>query len=319
MLLSPPVPERSAPEHRPVLLDEAMARLGPGPGRRMLDCTLGLGGHAEAMLEAGASVMGVDRDSAARSLAAERLGRFGGRFSARAGTFAEAARALAEGGERFDGVLADIGVSSMQLDDPQRGFSIRSDAPVDMRMGDGCPEDALALIDRLDESELADVIYTYGEERLSRRIARAIKRTRAERRLVTCAELAAVVRAAVPGHAPRHPALRTFQALRIAVNDELGELERLLAALPDLLVPGGTAVVITFHSLEDRLVKTSFRALVAQGRYREAARSVTRATAAECEANPRASSAKLRWATAASSPRPTDSADRPGHTTGTQP
>jgi hypothetical protein len=160
----------------------------------------------------------------------------------RAGTFAAVAEELADSGEGFDAVLADLGVSSMQLDDESRGFSMRSIAPADMRMGDGCLDTALSLIDRLDEGGLADVIYRFGEERLSRRIARALKQARLAGTLESASELAAVVRAVVPGHTHRHPAARTFQALRIAINDELGELERLLAVLPSAAQgpgPGG--------------------------------------------------------------------------------
>jgi 16S rRNA (cytosine1402-N4)-methyltransferase len=293
---------RETPLHRPVLLAETLERLRPGRGERVLDCTLGLGGHAEALLERGAAVVGVDRDPRARQLAQARLERFGERLTVRDGTFGEAAEAMAMAGERFDGVLADLGVSSMQLDDEARGFSIRSGARADMRMGEGCAEDALALIDRLGENELADLIFGYGEERLSRRIARALKRARAEGRIETAAELAAEIRRAVPGHAARHPALRTFQALRIAVNDELGQLDRLLRALPDLLAPGGRAVVISFHSLEDRAVKQAFRAHHAGGRFAEVARRVTEAGDDELATNPRSSSAKLRWAVAPGTP-----------------
>jgi 16S rRNA (cytosine1402-N4)-methyltransferase len=296
MLLSPPVPDPAAAGHSPVLLAATVQRLAPSPGRTMLDCTLGAGGHAEALLEAGALVVGVDRDPLARRQASERLARFGERFTVRAGTFGEAAEELVQESRRFDGVLADLGVSSMQLDDPARGFSIRSTAPADMRMGEGCADDALSLIARLGESELADLIYAYGEERHSRRIARALKRDLALGRIASAADLAETVRRAVGGSGRRHPAIRTFQALRIAVNDELGQLDRLLDSLPRLLQPGGMAVVITFHSLEDRAVKQSFRAGHAAGSYAEVARRVEIAGEAELAANPRASSAKLRWA-----------------------
>ena len=169
------MPDASDPAqlHRSVLLAETIAQLAPASGVRVLDCTLGLGGHSAALLELGASVLGVDRDERARSLAQRRLAEHGARFQLRGGTFAAAAEELISAGERFDAVLADLGVSSMQLDDDLRGFSLRSSAAADMRMGDGCPDTALTLIDRLDEAELADVIFRYGEERLSRRIARA--------------------------------------------------------------------------------------------------------------------------------------------------
>lgn len=295
-----PVPD-DVPIHQPVLLAETLEHLAPAPGRRYLDCTLGLGGHAEALLEAGASVLGVDRDPAARARALARLARFGAALEVRGGTFAQAAAELAAAGPAFDGVLADLGVSSLQLDDVARGFSLRSTERLDMRMGEGAALDALALIDSLPEDALADVIYTFGEERLSRRIARALKTARAQGRLESGAELADAVRRVVPGHARRHPALRTFQALRIAVNDELGELARLLPTLPQLLRAGGIAVIISFHSLEDRAVKQAFRAGLADGVYARVAKRVIEASDAEVAANPRARPAKLRWAVRAES------------------
>lgn len=281
--------------HVPVLLDAVVEHLRPHAGTRALDCTLGLGGHSAALLERGADVVGVDRDGAARPLAEARLARFGARFTLRAGTFADVAEAAVKAGERFDAVLADIGVSSLQLDDGERGFSLRAKTAADMRMDRAHGETALELIDRLAESDLADVIYKYGEERLSRRIARALKNARANG-ATSGEELAAVIRQVVPGHQPRHPASRTFQALRIAVNDELGQLERLLAVLPDLLTTAGRAAIISFHSLEDRLVKQALRAHQAAGRLGRIANRVVVATQAELDANPRAASAKLRWA-----------------------
>ncbi len=307
-----PVPDPAPAGHSPVLLQETMQRLAPAPGRLVLDCTLGAGGHAEAMLEAGASVVGVDRDPKARQMAQARLGRFADRFELRTGTFGEVGEEMMQEERRFDGVLADLGVSSMQLDDPDRGFSIRSQSPADMRMGEGCSEDVLSFIGRLGEAELADLIFAYGEERFSRRIARVLKRDLALGRLRSCFDLAESVRRVVPGSSRRHPAIRTFQALRIAINDELGQLGQLLEALPRLLRAGGTAVIISFHSLEDRAVKQSFRAGHAIGAYSEVARRVTIAGPAELEANPRASSAKLRWATAgAAQPAPTRPRNRP--------
>lgn len=282
--------------HRPVLLGEVVACLAPAPGRRVLDCTLGLGGHSEALLEAGAEVHGVDRDPRARELAGRRLERFGSRLRIREGTFAEALRRAADQGETYDGILADLGVSSLQLDDPGRGFGIASTAAADMRMGDGCPLTVLDLIDQTPESDLADLIYRYGEERLSRRIARALKRRRAEGHLHSAEDLAQTVRATVPGHHRRHPALRTFQALRIAVNDELGQLESLLDLLPRVVAPGGTAAVISFHSLEDRAVKNAFRDQVQAGAWATITRKVVTASDAELAVNPRSHSAKLRWA-----------------------
>ncbi len=284
--------------HVPVLLDAVVEHLQPRVGLRMLDCTLGMGGHSAALIARGAAVVGIDRDDAARSLARERLAAAGSVFELRPGTFADVAEAAVKAGEHFDGVLADLGVSSLQLDDVERGFSMRSTVTADMRMDRAHGETAIALIDRLDETELADVIYQYGEERLSRRIARALKNARSEG-AATGEEFAAVIRKVVPGHHPRHPATRTFQALRIAVNDELGQLERLLKILPDLLSPTGRAVIICFHSLEDRRVKQALRAHQTAGRLGRVANRVVTATPAELAANPRAGSAKLRWASKA--------------------
>jgi len=282
--------------HAPVLLAEVLTHLAVQPGQRVLDCTLGLGGHAQALLAAGARVVGVDRDPRARELAAQRLAAAGDRLDIRSGTFADTVAEALDAGERYDAVLADLGVSSLQLDDVGRGFGMRSDAAPDMRMGDDGAPTALELIASLDETELADIIWRYGEDRLSRRIARAIKRAEAEGRLASAVDLADVVRRAVPGHHPRHPAQRTFQALRIAVNDELGQLASLLAALPRLLAGGGRAVVISFHSLEDRAVKVAFRAHRDAGDFTAIARSPVIAGESELAANRRSGSAKLRWA-----------------------
>jgi len=292
-----PVPEQDVGErHRPVLIGEVVDALSPAAGKRYLDCTLGLGGHTEALLEAGAAVVGVDRDPQARALAAERLARFGSAVNIIGGTFAEAVEQAVQHGETYAGVLADLGVSSLQLDDPARGFGIHSSADADMRMGDGCPHDALGLIDETDEEDLADMIYKYGEERLSRRIARAIKRGREDGSLRSAVDLAQVVRSAVPGRHQRHPALRTFQALRIVVNDELGQLDRLLAGLYRVVAADGVAAIISFHSLEDRAVKIALRSQADAELWSDIARRVVTATDAELAANPRSHSAKLRWA-----------------------
>ncbi len=281
-----------------MLLAEAMALLGPAPGRRFLDATLGLGGHSEALLAAGAVVVGIERDAEARAIATARLSHAADRFTVVAGDFAATAEHVAARGETFDGVLVDLGVSSLQLDDHARGFSLRAEARLDLRMDTSAGETALDLIDRLDERELADVIYRYGEERLSRPIARRIKVARSAGQLETAAQLAEIVRWAVRGHQQRHPALRTFQALRIAVNDELSQLDRLLAVLPRLVAPGGTAALISFHSLEDRAVKQELRSQRLSGAWDDVARKPVVAGEAELAANPRASSAKLRWARA---------------------
>lgn len=284
--------------HTPVLLAEVIQRLQPHPGMRILDCTLGLGGHSLALAQAGADIVGIDRDGQARGLASERFAREGlaGRLTIRAATFADAVEDCVKNGEQFDGVLADLGVSSLQLDHEARGFSWRSETAPDMRMGDGCPETALGLIARSSEEDLANILYDFGEERLSRKVARCIKAAHKAGELTTNAQLAAVVRAAIPGHHTRHPAMRTFQALRIAVNDELGQLERLLAVLPQITAPGGRAVLISFHSLEDRAVKEVFREGLQAGQWEDVARKVTTASDEELAVNPRATPAKLRWA-----------------------
>jgi 16S rRNA (cytosine1402-N4)-methyltransferase len=233
--------------------------LEPSEGRVIVDGTLGGGGHSEALLERGATVVGIDRDPSAIAAARARLARFGDRFRAVQGSFGDVA-SLVEG--PVDGLLLDLGVSSPQLDCPDRGFSFMHDGPLDMRMGDG-GETAAQLIERLSERELADLISELGEERFSRPIARELK----ARLPKTTAEAVEAVKAAVPRKDwPRniHVATRTFQALRIAVNDELGQLDAALAALPSLLKPGGRAAIISFHSLEDRKVKQAFRALCGQ-------------------------------------------------------
>lgn len=286
-----------APWHVPVLLDAVLAHLAPAPGERVLDCTLGYGGHCEALLARGARVLAVDRDPVARASTAQRLAGYGDAVAFHDGTYAAVAEGLRERGERFHGVLADLGVSSLQLDDPARGFSIRSDHDLDLRMGDGCKETALELLDRLAEEDLADLLWYYGEERRSRQVAPALKHGRADG-MRTGRELAAVIRAAIGGSQRRHPALRSFQALRIAINDEVGQLERLLKVIPDLLHPGGRAVVITFHSLEDRLVKRAFRRHCAAGALAAASKKVVTADADELARNRRAAPAKLRWAVA---------------------
>lgn len=309
--------------HRPVLVDEVVGALLPATGKRIVDATLGGGGHAERLLEAGASVVGVDRDEAAVAAAAARLARFGDRARVVRGAFGELPAILAALGEGpVDGILADLGVSSPQLDEASRGFSFQGDGPLDMRMDRRGEVTAADLVNRLPVAELAALIRDLGEERWAGQIARRIERARGEAPIETTGRLAEVAAAAVTaaersrgvkhtrGHRI-HPATRTFQALRMRVNDELGELSRLLAAAPDLLAVGGRLAVISFHSLEDRLVKEAIRREEAGctcpprlpvcrcGRVPRL-RAVTRrpivAGAAEVEANPRARSAKLRVA-----------------------
>lgn len=282
--------------HTSVLLAEVLDQLAPREGMRIVDATLGRGGHSEALLEAGAEVFGIDRDSEAIEESRARLERFGPRFTAIHGTFGEARTQLdALGIGRVDAVLADLGVSSPQLDQAERGFSFRSEGPLDMRMDPSKGPSASDLIAELEESELADVLYQLGEERRSRPIARAIKRFEREGRLRTTLDLRAAV---VTVLGPRRsggidPATRTFQALRLAVNRELDELRALLNAIPDLLVDGGAIAIISFHSLEDRAVKHHFKA---DPRLSPTTKKPIVGSEEELRDNPRARSAKLRVA-----------------------
>ncbi|MDT7540485.1 MAG: rRNA (cytosine1402-N4)-methyltransferase [Acidobacteriota bacterium] len=302
--------------HRPVLLQESLDYLAPARGGLFVDATLGLGGHSEAILESSgdARVLGFDRDSVALTFATERLARFGERFHAVHADFREIERVLAEaGGRELSGVLADLGVSSMQFDTPERGFSFRHDAPLDMRMDAASGEETAAeLLAHLAEEEIARLIFEYGEERRSRKIARWIVERREEGRPIeTTIELAELVARAV-GHKRGeriHPATRTFQALRIAVNRELEGLGEFIETAVDLLQVGGRLVVISFHSLEDRIVKRTLRRLAGQCECdprapicscgaRRIIEILTKrpvvASEVEAEENPRARSAKLR-------------------------
>ncbi|RME27928.1 MAG: 16S rRNA (cytosine(1402)-N(4))-methyltransferase RsmH, partial [Deltaproteobacteria bacterium] len=256
--------------HRSVLVDAVVELLAVRPGGRYLDGTLGGGGHAAAILEASSpsgTVLGIDRDREAIDAATARNAPWGPRFEARHGRFGDLAQIAADRAP-FDGILLDIGVSSPQLDRPERGFSLQADGPVDMRMDPSTGEPAAALLDRLDLNGLVRILREYGEEPRARRIARAILAGRPWTSTRALAET--VAEASGYRHSRIHPATRTFQALRIAVNDELGELERALAAAPGLLAPGGRLAVITFHSLEDRLVKHRFRTLAGIGAPRDA-------------------------------------------------
>lgn len=242
--------------HDTVLRDEVVLALDPADGEVHVDVTLGAGGHAEALLEAAAcTVLGIDRDPSALSLASERLARFGDRFRAVHGRFGDLTAVLRrEGVAQVDGIVADLGVSSMQLDRAERGFSFRAAGPVDMRMDPSSGTPLSAWLDATTEAELTDVIRELGEERHARKVARVILDGRP---WTDTAALAAAVADAIPTRGPQriHPATRTFQALRIQVNDELGELDRFLDAVVDALRPGGRLAVIAFHSLEDRRVK----------------------------------------------------------------
>jgi 16S rRNA (cytosine1402-N4)-methyltransferase len=246
--------------HIPVMLAEVMAALAPAAGERILDGTFGGGGYASAILDAApCTLWAIDRDSAAIARGAALAARHPGRLHLIEGSFGDMLGLLhAAGVDALDGVVLDLGVSSYQIDEPARGFSFLRDGPLDMRMGAHGPT-AADLVATLPEAELADILYEFGEERLSRRIARAIVKSRAEAPIETTLQLAAIIRGAMPPSRDGiHPATRSFQALRIRVNDELGEIERALAAAVALLAPGGRLVVVSFHSLEDRRVKRFF-------------------------------------------------------------
>lgn len=304
----------SEASHAPVMLGEVLEYLRPRKGGVYVDGTFGAGGYARAILErAECVVIAIDRDPEALARAETLRGEYGERFVFLRGCFGDMADLLDSSGHaRVDGVVLDLGVSSMQIDQPGRGFSFRFEGPLDMRMDNASGRSAADLVNTAREEELADIIYRYGEERLSRRIAKAVVLRRDEKPFETTLELADLVRGIV-GRSPRDksdPATRTFQALRIAVNDELGELERALDALPSLLKDGGRAVVVTFHSLEDGIVKERFRKYAGQGggvsRYLPAGAPVeapaftlltkkpVNPSEREVAANPRARSARLR-------------------------
>jgi len=293
--------------HIPVLVREVLATLEPRPGGAYLDCTVGGGGHAEAILEAAgppSRVVGIDRDPEAIAVARERLGRFGDRVRLVQGDFRELPRLISELRlEGFDGVLFDLGISSLQLDDPSRGLRFSAEGPLDMRMDrESGGLAARELLHELSEMDLTRIIREYGEERWARQIARGIVNARSQGSLETTRDLAAVVARAIPRRFwPRriHPATRTFQAVRIAVNQELTGLEEALEVATGHLNPGGRIAVISFHSLEDRVVKHLFRRLAAPGAV-PGVRIITRRPVTpspeERAQNPRARSAKLRGA-----------------------
>jgi len=317
VLMAEPLGGRGALAHRPVLLRETIELLAAERGGLFVDCTVGLGGHSEAILQASsdAQVLGIDRDEEALGLATERLAQYGSRFRAVHADFRELTRVLATAKVRqVRGVLADLGVSSLQLDSPVRGFSFRHDAPLDMRMDRSSGETAAELLGRLSEVEIARLIFEYGEERRSRRIARAIVQRRERGQpLKTTTGLANLVERAIGAGKKRriHPATRTFQALRIAVNAELENLDRFLSEAVDHLEPDGRLAVISFHSLEDRIVKRTLLKLSGRCQCpprlpkcvcgaRKEIEILTRRpvipTEKESDQNPRARSAKLRGA-----------------------
>ena len=285
--------------HVPVLLREALEFLNVRPDGLYIDATLGAGGHAEAILKVleRGKLLGLDRDPAALAIARGRLQAFGEKLIVQQGNFAEIdVLHAASGLPPADGMLADLGLSSMQLEDATRGFSFSLPGPLDMRMDPTTEKTAEAIVNYSSERDLANLIFKLGEERHSRRIARAIVKARPIR---TTTELAQVVTRAIPSRAGLHqihPATRTFLALRLAVNQELENLEAFLAKALSVLAPQGRLVILSFHSLEDRLVKRAFQAWQREGKVRVLTRKVLRLSEEEIRANPRSRSAKLRAA-----------------------
>lgn len=295
--------------HAPVFPAEVLEWMQPAEGKFIIDGTLGGGGHSELFLKAGATVMGVDRDPEALAHASQRLAPFGERFSSWEGNFSgvvddpHVAKA--------DGLLLDLGVSSRQLDSAARGFSFMREGPLDMRMGPSSPRTAAEVVNEWSEDELIKILREYGEEKKARRIVAAIVDRRVEVPFTTTLDLADCVEKAIGRQGRIHPATRTFQAIRMAVNEELESLQRTLEAVPKLLKPGGRLLVITFHSLEDRMVKQFLRQRSTQWidnpawseprpnpefQFKLLARKAIAPTEAEVAQNPRARSAKLRVA-----------------------
>ncbi len=284
--------------HVPVMVEEVCGLLSAHGPRAFVDVTVGTGGHAAAILGATAArMLGLDRDAAALSLARERLSGFGDRVTLVHADFGDIATVLAEHGfTGADAILADLGMSSFALDVAERGFSYRLDGPLDMRMDQRQALRAYDLVNEESEAELARIIYSYGEERASRRIARMIVDARRRAPIETTGALRAIVERALGAHrrVGAHPATRTFQALRIAVNHEMESLAALLSDGPAMLNPGGRMLIISYHSLEDRPVKERFRELERGGGYRAISRKVIKPSSVETARNPRARSAKLR-------------------------
>lgn len=291
-----------ASAHVPVMVAEVMELISPASRKVLLDCTVGLGGHAEAFLSTAppdARVVGLDVDEDNLRLAKARLQKCAPRVRLFQANFDQVDEVLAEAGlKQVDAVLADLGVASTQLDDPLRGLTFGASGPLDMRLDRRLERTAADLVNELEENELANLIFAYGEEKFSRRIARRIVEARRVKPIEDTRVLAELVVLAYPPQLRRagriHPATRTFQALRIAVNDEMGSLERMLAKLPSVLAVGGRAAIISFHSLEDRRVKQSFAAWASTGAAKLLNKKVIVPGEAEIAANARSRSAKLR-------------------------
>lgn len=280
--------------HFPVMLRECLEYLAPRPGAVILDATCGLGGHTRAIAQAGATVIACDRDAESLERAKENTREFAERIRFHQATFAQIGEVLAaESITQLDGLLADLGVSRYQLTAAERGFSLMADGPLDMRMDRSQGATAADIVNYESEKELADLLFRLGEERRSRKIARAIVRARP---VTSTGQLAKLIEQAAPRIGKIHPATQTFMALRIAVNQEPEQLDALLRAVPRVVRPGGRVVVVTFMSLEDRQVKQAFQAMAKDGRARILTRHVVRPGEQEFEANPASRSAKLRAA-----------------------
>ena len=317
----PSRPYDASPRHRPVMLAEALAALAPRDDGIYVDGTFGAGGYTRAILERTETrVCGIDRDPDAIAAGAALAAEFPGRLVLSEGAFSQVQELLGEHGiEKVDGIVLDVGVSSMQLDNPERGFSFMADGPLDMRMSRTGPT-AADVVNDYEQSELARIIARYGEERRARAITRAIVAARKERPITRTAELVALIERVMGRPRPDmiHPATRTFQALRIYVNDELGELERALEASEALLSPGGRLVVVAFHSLEDRIVKrfltdrtgrtarpsrhAPMPGPAPEPTFEPLTKGAERPTPEECDVNPRARSARLRAAVRTKAP-----------------
>jgi 16S rRNA (cytosine1402-N4)-methyltransferase len=313
---------RCAMSHKPVMLQEVLAALAPKDGQIIVDGTFGRGGYTRAFLEAAqCEVWGIDRDPEAVTAGRE-LEKTCGRFHILEGTFGQMDEVLSENNiHTIDSIALDLGISSPQIDQAERGFSFAKDGPLDMRMSQKGPT-AADLVNTLPEEELADIIYNYGEERASRRIAKRIVAMRRENPITTTKQLAEIIYSVLPRHGKGiDPATRTFQALRIKVNDEMGELERGLEVAERLLQPGGRLAVVSFHSLEDRCVKQFLRSrselksssgnrhmpesneVKPLPTFKLGSRKAIKPSDEECKENPRARSAKLRWAVRTDAPQ----------------